>query len=580
MAASTVASPKLAASLRTQLDADIGVAPGVMVCALAALISLLFTGAIFGNGNHVFHLPIIHRLYDEEQFRNDVFIQSLRHYSSGVWLILAGSAKYAGDGQALFVFLLYLSRLLSFAGFLCCAQLAGLRTLRETLIFTAILCFLPLLNGTSFAGQGGIFVQSFGHSEIAVGTALLAIYCAARGRFAAALLLGGATFFVNAFMGVWLAAPLIAIAVSLLAQRKITLAQLISRSLQGGVGGILLAMPVLYNVVSNPDFGQKLTFDYPSYLREYFGGHFFADASPPHEIAFLLALVVLGFVVLSRLGPRTTELRAALAGMVALYAIGVAASLIVKSPLILNLHLLRSGLMIHALVALAAAVLATKWLNSDDGREATVLGPFLLLFLGVRYLFPAAIILAAFADPLRARMQGRRDDKLRLVIVAALILVVLPWQAWQRYQVNALLSAAVAEWRVVGAWARASTPVDSVFLSAIRQPPPADLPANIVRAQALAEGSSIFEAASRRRVWVDFKRGAAVMWRPSYYGQWRSRIDDIEALGTIKQKLDYAAASGIDYVVEDCRASEAAPIGPGFRTERLCVYSIAEFSAR
>ena len=105
------------------------------ICLVASLISLLFTGSVFGLDNHLFHLPIIHRLYDDDQFRNDAFIQSLRYYSSGLWLVLAGSERYAGDGHLMFHLLLYFSRLLSFVGFVCCASLIGVRSVREQIIF-------------------------------------------------------------------------------------------------------------------------------------------------------------------------------------------------------------------------------------------------------------------------------------------------------------------------------------------------------------------------------------------------------------------------------------------------------------
>jgi hypothetical protein len=44
-------------------------------------------------------------------------------------------------------------------------------------------------------------------------------------------------------------------------------------------------------------------------------------------------------------------------------------------------------------------------------------------------------------------------------------------------------------------------------------------------------------------------------------------------LATLEQ-LDYASSNFIDYVVEDCLASNATRIDPAFRTERLCVYPV------
>ncbi|MFM9587733.1 hypothetical protein, partial [Streptomyces caniscabiei] len=62
------------------------------------------------------------------------------------------------------------------------------------------------------AGDGGLFVNYFTHSEIANGTILLAFYFAMRARLDLALAMLGATFFINVFMAAWICAPLAAIA--------------------------------------------------------------------------------------------------------------------------------------------------------------------------------------------------------------------------------------------------------------------------------------------------------------------------------------------------------------------------------
>jgi hypothetical protein len=565
-------------SLRSRLAADASLAQSAVICGVAALVSLLFTGALFGVGNHVFHLPIIHRLYDEPQFANDAFIQSLRHYAAGVWLLLSGADRYAGDGKLLFLVLLYVTRVLVFAGFLACASLLGVRSVGERIIFSLIICFTPILDGASFAGHGGLFVNSFGHSELAVGTVLLTIYFAARVQIAAAILCGGVTFFINAFMGVWLIAPVAAIIVWLLVQREIIVAQLWRQVLIGGIGSALLAIPVLHNVLSNPDFGMKLSFDYATYLREYFGGHFLIDANPLSEIALLFALAVLAWLSLSQLQSRAAAFKAGLIGIFVLYMIGVIVPFVTHSQPILNLHLLRAGMMIHLIAALGAGVVATKWLCSSDSRYATVLGPYLLFTLWIRNLFPVAILLIPFSTTIRERIQDRRDSKLRAVILAALLGVVIPWEAWQYIKVNSLAEKSAREWDSVGHWAKASTPPDSLFLILLGNTEASGevSAAEPLHVKALIWTSPLFEATAHRRIWVDFKRGAAVMWQPSYYQEWRTRMSAVAVLQTPKQKIDYARANGIGYLVDDCRDVEAAGIKPAFRSDRLCVTKVAD----
>jgi hypothetical protein len=553
------------------LDADAGRVQTLMICSTAALLSCLFTGSVFGVNNNLFHLPIVYGLYDEEQFRNDAFIQSLRFYSSGVWLLLSGVAKETVGAEFLFHVLLYLSRLLSFVGFVCCASLLGIRSTKSRIVFCLILCFTPLLKGVSFAGHGAMFANSFGHTEVANGTILLSIYFAARARIELSIIFIGVTFFINAFAAVWVTAPVACICASLYVRRTIALPRLLGGLLVGAAGGFVFVVPVISNILANPDFGRPLSFDYPEFLRSYYGAHFFIDANSVHEVALLLALAMLAGVALQRLGSGGAELKAALVGAISLYAIGILVPFLTGDPRVLNLHLLRSGVMIHLLAALSAAALAARWLWSEEPREATALGPYLLFCLWIKYLFPLAVILIAFADVLRARVDRQGDNKLRMVLFAALTLVVLPWHAWRQSEGNAELVAAASEWKTVGGWARSSTSPGSVFLVPfVGGAGPVDAAAD-KRKDLLVVTSPLFESTSHRRSWVDYKRGAAVMWQPSYRDQWWARFHAILALPTLADAIALARSNRIDYVIDDCQAFASFKGEPAFRTDRLCV---------
>jgi hypothetical protein len=557
-------------SLRQRLDAEARPVQTAAICAVVSMASLLFTGSVFGVDNHLFHLPIVHRLFNEDQFSNDAFIQSLRYYSSGIWLLLAGAERYAGDGHLLFHILLYLSRLLSFVGFVCCASLVGIRSVREVLVFCLVLCFVDILDGTSLAGHGALFVSSFGHSEVANGTILLAIYFAARAEIAIAVVFAGLTFFINAFMGVWVVLPLASVVASLLWRGRIGIRRLSAQLAVGGTLSAVLAAPVLINIFSNPDFGKAVDFNYPEFLRDYYGAHFFASASPVYGLILLLAIAIVGWLALSRLKYGEVEFKAALAGMVGLYAAGIIVPALTSSPIILNLHLLRSGLMIHMLAAMAGAALVTKWLNSEDGYESTILGPYLSFLLCIKYLFPAAAVLFAFEKSLRNRARAR-DTKLRAAIFVAIGVVVIPWRAMQHLELDSAATTAANEWEIVGSWSRSATSPQSVFLISIPDAVTGMPTAEARRYEALSAGSAVFEAASHRRIWVDFKRGAAIMWSPSYYAQWKPRVAAIRGLRSLNETLDFAQANHIDYVVGDCRAFEVAHIDAVFRTNDICV---------
>jgi len=80
----------------------------------------------------------------------------------------------------------------------------------------------------------------------------------------------------------------------------------------------------------------------------------------------------------------------------------------------------------------------------------------------------------------------------------------------------------------------------------------------------------VFEYASHRRIWVVGKQGGATMLKPSFYKTWRRRESEVEALQSLDEKLAYARANTIDYVIEICGSKEDGTTI--FKTDHLCVY--------
>lgn len=128
----------------------------------------------------------------------------------------------------------------------------------------------------------------------------------------------------------------------------------------------------------------------------------------------------------------------------------------------------------------------------------------------------------------------------------------------------------------VGEWARSATRPDAIFLV-----PTELLPGETTRTTATtdspvpdpAQNAEIFEYASHRRVWVDFRRGAAVMWTPSYYATWWPRVSEVLALKTLPGKIAYARQHGIDYVVDACpNGIDGNGAIAAFRKNDLCVF--------
>lgn len=565
----SLATSSLGAASRNSLRAlSPAMVDTLAIAAFAAVVSLLRTGFVFGVWNNLFHLPIVAGLGNEPQFHDDAFIQSLRYFASGVWILLNDTQKDVGQTEVLFFVLNYLSRLLSFVGFLCCASLLGVVTRRDKIVFSLILCAIAFLDGYARAGMGGLFVNYFTHSEIANGTVLLAIYFAARRWFMSAAIACGVTFFVNAFVAVWLAPLLVLVAVTSMLRGETTLRTVCWRTLAGLVISLPMAYPVLHAVLGNPEFGKPPGFDYPAYLREYYAGHSLITAVDLDSILAMVAVIAAGAAAFAWFGARARALQAAYLGAILVYAVGIVIPFVSGTNLVLNLQLLRSGTQIYLLAGLAVAALATNWLGR--GRAIAFLpGCLMVLCLGINGIAIALVVPLVVGVVVATGVTDDAPASHRRVGYAALALaglVLWPFAAWQNLAAGRIFNDAVGEWQDVGNWARGATRTDAIFLPLPHRAETATAqPGDLALARV-----TIFEFVAHRRIWVDYKRGAAAMWTPSYYWIWHERMTETEALESHAARLAYAAGHGIDYVVDRCEtlSSQRDVV---FRTRRLCV---------
>jgi hypothetical protein len=559
----------------------------LFLSAVGSLALFVIVGFVLGINNNCFTLPIVADLFDEPQFAGDAFVQSLRFYSAGPWLLLSGLGKYV-DAYWLYIGLLFLSQSLALAGFLACGSLLGVRALTQRILFTFLLCATPLLRGHSFAGDGGLFVNHFTHSEIANGLTLLLIYFLVRGRLIAALTMNGLIFFDNAFIGVWCAGVTIAIAVALLLQNSIDSRKLIKDSLIGLVIAAILSAPVVWSFLSNPDFGKPVTFDYIAFLEEFWPYHFlFWDIGTIERLG-LASLIVLAVSSFLTLGQQARLFLVATAAYIVIYCFGILTPYVTHSSLILNLHILRVGTMLHLMATLGSLSVAIEWWYSKNRALSGVFAPILIVLLCVptksASIQPIVVSVAASILILAARFQkvqslalGTRIDLLYLKPASIGIVVVgFALLAYKHTKENMLETAWVNEWREMGKWADAYTPPTSTFLlptwNFLGRPP--SYPVGSVEDEAVLN-SGIFEFVSHRSVWVDFRDGAAVLWTPSYYPLWHSRIVEVNSLSSHESRIVYAKANRIDFVVEACNSNEAVPV---YTTGRLCLFSAVRLS--
>jgi hypothetical protein len=98
---------------------------------------------------------------------------------------------------------------------------------------------------------------------------------------------------------------------------------------------------------------------------------------------------------------------------------------------------------------------------------------------------------------------------------------------------------AVRDWREVQEWARRSTSPMAQFM--------------------LPTGIPGFRTGAQRRVWTSGENIPVGLWAPESYPHFRQRRLEVERLGDVAERLAYACANGIDYVVLDLRASQGRP---------------------
>jgi hypothetical protein len=83
--------------------------------------------------------------------------------------------------------------------------------------------------------------------------------------------------------------------------------------------------------------------------------------------------------------------------------------------------------------------------------------------------------------------------------------------------------------------------------------------------------SAMFGYSSHRRVWVDWRIGAAVMWSPSYHDVWAVRYREVQALRSLEDALIYAKKNSINYLIDNCtNGSNHTSV---YKAETMCVYS-------
>ncbi len=595
-------------SLTQPESADQSAAAGawtVLACAGAAtLVSLFIDGFEFGVHNNVYHVPYVLGWDRLPAFADDAFVQSLRYFTSAVWLLLRALCT-EDNVQAVFLAAHVATRLATFAALAALVRQAGITDRAGLALVLGTLAVTPWMHGASIVAGHGMLINYFTHSEVAGPFLLFGLHCALQARWRLCAVFAALAFLANAFVGLWLLAMLAAWVAW--QRRSVRLSQFVVPALLFG----LIAAPLLVWVsLAMGSRDAAVDFSFAEYLRLYYPRHFFLDSSSAGRLGLLVACLLAGWSS-SHLVPNGRFWRTVLGASMLLFAVGAVTPYFIDARLLFNLHLMRVDGVVQAVSLLLVACAAARILADPASlawQRGALLLAVLMLFIPWRFGMPAIAVLClavAWGRGVGARAQLRPwlwllplttamlalnwamrptpASSLAVLVVAAglaaLWLARRPLQSVPRLHLAAVLGVTAAslagsqfeqrhatvlhamqeqedpkdeaDWTALAAWLRGH-PIAGEVLVPIEAP---DRPRDVYLI------SHNFQLHARTPVWVDWKQGAAVMWSPQFFHRWAPRYRAARELRTPPQFLQFAREQGIPYFVPPPYDGPACPEG-------------------
>lgn len=593
------------------------------IAAIAAAVSLLISGFQFGVHNNAYHVPYVLRWTDLPQFADDAFYQSLRYFTSAVWLLLRAVAT-EDNVVVLFFTMHVLTRLATFYALALLVRQTGLTDRVQLGLALTLLAVTAWLHRSSVVADHGLFLGDFTHSEVAWPFVLFSIYFARQASWRLSAMHAALAFLCNVFVGLWLALILVVLVArdwKAVALKELAIASAIY---------IALVTPLLLWVgTAIGSSGALVDFSFRDYLSMFYPRHFLLDAAQLGRIGLLLAVAIAGWSS-SYLVPRHgSSWRAALLTSGAIFLAGALSPFFLDSRLVFNLHLMRVDGFIQMFSILLVVCGGLRVLFDaagpawQRGAMVIVLG---LLCMPWRFGMPAIAVLCALvamtAPSGSAASAGwkRRVDAwfgaqsargefapLAIAMGAAAVLMgvnylvqplpssvigigiglaamALLWGARRRLVNVPRPNLPVVSLLVVGLIVGSHvSKANEPFLRAVQAVDPAteaawlDLAAwirkNPLDGVVLVPVEDFldraddymldhnFQLVARTSVWVDWKQGAAVMWYPQFFHRWAPRYQAAQQVRTAQEFRDLARAEGIPYFVPRAYDTPACPDG-------------------
>lgn len=571
----------------------------IAVITIACIASIASLGFQYGISNNIFHIPYVLKYDELPQFYDDAFIQSLKNFTSIVWPFFRETTTEKNIESAFFIGHI-LSRTLALHALLWLFKSNCPSKQQPAFIALIAISICPWLMNSSAVGGHGIFITYFTHSEVTWGPLIYALIFAQSGRLRLAAFFTAIVFLINAFIGIWLA---LALAIPIIASEFKYSPRNWKKITQSTAILIITSSPVLIwiSLAITKNHGA-VDFSYIEYIRYYYPEHFLIESTPINNLRNLLVITYCGFLAIT-FGQNRQFWSLTLMSLVGLLLAGAVLPYIADKRFIFNLHLLRSAGLLQfiavALTLLSCINIATEDQNSTSTRLMSVLAALLLVTREPEptALFGCAALLTIIA--LKKYCQRRCDmphtfnhKVLRSIenpyfpifITATIIGIevtffwspILSPVRWGLALATILtltklkIPTGTRENIVLALWASFSiflakdhadsrksgdntAPTETAtnyiqltnWIKSQDAPGPYLLPTHGIYKNQFND----FQLLTKKTIWANWKQGAAAMWEPSFYSQWKTRLTQTSKLTDSKSLLTYASDNRIPFIV-------------------------------
>jgi hypothetical protein len=558
------------------------------------LLTTVYTGFYYGVSNNVFHIPYVLDLEHTPEFIDDPYYATLKNMTSIIWPIIR-MFSVESNIESVFYIAFVVSTVMAYAGIIYIIRSVEYRLFPEILLVLTVLMLSPYLRDASIIGHCGMFLDFFNHSEVSWMFIFLSIGFLSLDKVVPSYAMIGIAFSINAFIGIWLL--FINTLTLILIRKKITY----SKALKAFVAFAVFAFPVviwIYTAISGK--AEVVQFKFIDYIRQYYPEHFLFEAASWDGFVMHIMMVSSGILAARHMPNRRFWIVIQLVTAM-IILIGIPLPYIFDNRFVFNLHLIRSAGVGQAIAAVLITIAGVRLFLDDSDQAKRNIGIVILLsmmlldikMLGMAILLLSMIVsdfwVAQHADEHKNDLYNKvakYRDKLVMACVVLLTVALIknllqnPFNTTQ--QLKSLLAVMVMGLMLfnnirnhsVGIYVVTVVVVYALSLSVITVIDRAklkqstdEMPQNRswnelvswVKTSSLhgpfllpsndRDHTDYFQLQARKKVWVDWKQGAAVMWSPSFYEQWSTRNREVSELRTNEEYISYAKEHGIKYVV-------------------------------